>query len=225
MPLDLSRIKGVCFDLDGTLSDTDDEWTNRLQHRLHAVRFLFKNQDPTSFARWVVMSSESPANAIYHLMDHLSLDDTFASLYERFVRARRSTKQSFILMDHATELLELASSRFQCSIVSARDELSTMRFVDQFQLARFFRVVVSAQTCGHTKPFPDPMLYAAQAMGVKPEECVMIGDTTVDILAGKAVGAQTIGVLCGFGGAGELRKAGADLILKDLHEVIEAFKG
>jgi phosphoglycolate phosphatase-like HAD superfamily hydrolase len=41
----------------------------------------------------------------------------------------------------------------------------------------------------------------------------MVGDTTVDIRAGKAAGAQTAGVLCGFGSERELRRAGADLIL------------
>jgi phosphoglycolate phosphatase-like HAD superfamily hydrolase len=41
----------------------------------------------------------------------------------------------------------------------------------------------------------------------------MIGDTTVDIRAGKAAGAQTAGVLCGFGREKELIRAGADLIL------------
>lgn len=40
----------------------------------------------------------------------------------------------------------------------------------------------------------------------------MVGDTTVDILAGRSAGAQTLGVLCGFGAEPELRKAGADEI-------------
>jgi phosphoglycolate phosphatase len=47
----------------------------------------------------------------------------------------------------------------------------------------------------------------------------MIGDTTVDILAGNRAGAQTVGVLCGFGTEDELRKAGADLIVRDLEEL------
>jgi phosphoglycolate phosphatase-like HAD superfamily hydrolase len=41
----------------------------------------------------------------------------------------------------------------------------------------------------------------------------MIGDTPIDIRAGKAAGAQTVGVLCGFGEEPELQKLGADLIL------------
>lgn len=46
----------------------------------------------------------------------------------------------------------------------------------------------------------------------------MIGDTTVDIRAGKAAGAQTIGVLCGFGQE-ELRRAGADVIVPSVADV------
>jgi N-acetyl-D-muramate 6-phosphate phosphatase len=42
---------------------------------------------------------------------------------------------------------------------------------------------------------------------------LMVGDTTVDIHAGRSAGAQTAGVLCGFGEEKELRGAGADHIL------------
>ncbi len=52
-------------------------------------------------------------------------------------------------------------------------------------------------------------------MNVAPEACLMIGDTTVDMRAGKSAGAQTVGVLCGFGEAPELLKMGADLILEN----------
>ena len=47
----------------------------------------------------------------------------------------------------------------------------------------------------------------------------MIGDTTVDIQAGKAAGAQTVGVLCGFGEEPELKKKGADMILNTTSEL------
>jgi len=57
-------------------------------------------------------------------------------------------------------------------------------------------------------------------MGVAPDACLMIGDTTVDMRAAKAAGAQAIGVLCGFGREDELRKAGADLILQNTAELI-----
>ncbi len=56
-------------------------------------------------------------------------------------------------------------------------------------------------------------------MGVQPANCLMIGDTTVDIRAGKAAGAQTVGVLCGFGEEPELRRLGADEILETTSEL------
>ena len=73
--------------------------------------------------------------------------------------------------------------------------------------------MASAQTAPHTKPYPDPVLWAAKTLNVPVEHCLMIGDTTVDILAGKRAGAQTIGVLCGFGSRKEIERAGASLIL------------
>ena len=53
----------------------------------------------------------------------------------------------------------------------------------------------------------------------------MIGDTTVDIRAGRAAGAQTVGVLCGFGHEKELRRAGADLILAQTAQLTETLIG
>jgi len=84
---------------------------------------------------------------------------------------------------------------------------------------------VTALTAEHTKPFPDPILYAAHRMGVSPEACLMIGDTNVDIRAGKAAGAQTVGVLCGFGEERELRRRGADLILEFTAQVAHVLLG
>jgi N-acetyl-D-muramate 6-phosphate phosphatase len=65
------------------------------------------------------------------------------------------------------------------------------------------------------------VIWAAAQMGVAPENCLMVGDTTVDIRAGRAAGAQTIGVLCGFGQEKELRKAGADHILPHTAMLVE----
>ena len=78
---------------------------------------------------------------------------------------------------------------------------------------------ITGQSAAHTKPYPDPILLAAQRMGVQPGECLMIGDTTVDMRAGKSAGAQAAGVLCGFGEEPELRKKGADMILKNTSEL------
>jgi N-acetyl-D-muramate 6-phosphate phosphatase len=223
MAIDLSRVKGLCFDVDGTLSDTDDVWVAQLAQSLRFARFLFKKGDPQPFARWFVMATETPMNGMYHLLDHLSLDDNIAALYSKLNQKRKNRIRPFQLMKGARELLELVNTRYSLTVVSARDDTSTRHFLDQFELGGLFHTVVTNLTCEYTKPFPHPVRFAANAMGLNPAECIMIGDTTVDILAGKTAGAQTVGLLCGFGEEKELRRAGADLICKDLLELRELF--
>ena len=224
MALDLNRIRAICFDVDGTLSDTDNEWVDRLTRVSRWMNFLVDERERARAARWLLMATESPLNMGYYLLDRLSLDDNFARLFEKRARNSKIKKHPFWLMEGALELLDLLHARMPLSIVSARDEISTKRFVDSFQLGKYFQKVVTSQTCAHTKPYADPVLWAAEQMKVAPENCVMIGDTTVDILAGKAAGAQTIGVLCGFGTESELRRAGADLIVNTLHEITRYFR-
>ena len=104
---------------------------------------------------------------------------------------------------------------------SARDEHSSLAFIHQFQLEPYFRVIVTSQTCEHTKPFPDPLLYAAREMRVAPEHCLMVGDTTVDMRAARLAGMQALGVLCGFGTQRELLRAGAHEILDSTAQVLD----
>jgi HAD superfamily hydrolase (TIGR01549 family) len=224
MSFDPGRVKAICFDVDGTLSDTDDQWVAQIEERLRSIKPLLLHSDLHKTARWMVMVSESPMNAVYHWADALSLDDNIARIYERLIRSHKQAKRNFWLMAGALEILDDLAGRYPLSIVSARDELTTRSFVEQYSLEKLFLALATSQTCEHTKPYPHPVLWAADRMHAAPETCVMIGDTTVDILAGKRAGAQTIGLLCGFGTERELRRAGADLVVKDLKELKEYFK-
>ena len=219
MPLDLARIRGLCFDVDGTISDTDDAWVDKTTQLFTPLTRMLKRREPRRFARWLVMAAESPMNLVMYWMDSLSLDDNYARAFERITRRRGYRHTPFLLMRGARELLDAARKEYPLTVVSARDERSTGVFLDQFELRDHFVEVVTSQTCERTKPYPQPVLHAANAMGLDPRECVMIGDTTVDILAGRRAGAQTVGVLCGFGTERELRKAGADVILNDLEDL------
>lgn len=209
MPFDPSVVRALCFDVDGTLSDTDDLFVRRLKRWIPSERL----------ARRVVMWLEAPGNGLLALADRLGIDDELARLVDWMYRHRRKRWREFLLIPGIPQMLQNLSQRYPLAVISSRDEVSTLQFLDHFGLTPLFRVIVTALTCEHTKPYPDPIFYAARQLGVHPEECVMIGDTTVDIRAGRAAGAQTIGVLCGFGEEKELRRAGADLILPTTAEV------
>ena len=166
---------------------------------------------------------ESPGNALLGLTDTIGLDDEMIALIDWMYRHRRKKIHQYLVVPGVPELLRGLKDHYPLAVVSARDEVTTMAFLEQFDLAKYFDAVVTALSAEHTKPYPDPILLAAQKMGVQPEACLMTGDTTVDIRAGKSAGAQTVGVLCGFGEEAELRRQGADLILPgtaDLEKVL-----
>jgi N-acetyl-D-muramate 6-phosphate phosphatase len=221
MALDVTRIKALCFDVDGTLSDTDDLYAQKISGFL--PRLLFP--DPEHTARRLIMWIESPGNALLGFADTIGIDDEMVAFIDWLYRHRENPLKKFMLVPRVDQMLVSMKGRYPMAVVSARDERSTMRFLNQFDLVRYFDVIVTGLSAPHTKPYPDPILFAAQKMEVKPEECLMIGDTTVDMRAGKSAGAQTVGVLCGFGEEQELRKLGADLILESTSDLTKVFNG
>ena len=220
MPLDISRIHALCFDVDGTLSDTDDLYVQKVSKFF--PRFLFK--DPDHAARRFVMWVEAPGNALLGLADTLHLDDEMIAVIHWLHRRRKHSDKKFLLVPGVDEMLKQLHGRMPMAVVSARDEKGTMRFLEQYDLVKYFDTIVTGLSAVHTKPYPDPVLLAARKMNVLPENCLMIGDTTVDIRAGKSAGAQTLGVLCGFGEEPELRQIGADEIVEDTTKLLEILK-
>ncbi|PWH12385.1 MAG: hypothetical protein DDG60_13420 [Anaerolineae bacterium] len=216
--LDIRQIHALCFDVDGTLSDTDDLYVERF---LPFFRFF---RDPLRAARRFVMWAESPGNFLMSIPDRLGFDDEIWRLYDWLNRRYPRPLRHFRLIPGVHEMLAQLASRYPMAIISARDERSTRAFLDHFGLTPFFQVIVTAITAEHTKPYPDPIFFAAQAMGVQPEHCLMIGDTTVDIRAGRRANAQTVGVLCGFGEQTELERCGAHLIVQQTPDILNVLR-
>jgi phosphoglycolate phosphatase-like HAD superfamily hydrolase len=213
--LDTARVKAVLFDLDGTLADTDDDYIRRAGEFMRRLNFLFPQRDPTHFLRWSLMVSESPLNLLMGMPDRLGLDGPLAHLGDWVAEhGHPTTSAQFVLMAGVDQLLPRLKERYPLAVVTARSARAAHVFLEQFNLGPHFRAVASAQSAAHTKPYPDPVLWAAHELGVPVENCLMVGDTTVDILAGKRAGAQTVGVLCGFGERRELEQTGANAIIE-----------
>lgn len=222
--LDFGKVKAIIFDIDGTLSDSDDQMVAKIEKSLRPFGFFLSKPKRRALARWLVMAAESPGNFFYNLFDRLSLDSIFVRWLDALTQNKKHSKRQYWIIPGIEKMLRELSGRMPLAIVSARDEGSSLAFVHQFKLESFFQVIVTSQTCRHTKPFPDPMLYAAEKMKVKPENCLVVGDTTVDMRAARLAGMQSLGVLCGFGTQRELLRAGADLILASTAELLEQMK-
>ncbi|HEY1226645.1 MAG TPA: hypothetical protein VGF26_04935, partial [Ramlibacter sp.] len=77
--LDLPRIRALCFDVDGTIADTDDHIVAQLAAVIDAVP-LVSGRRAERLARQVVMAAETPVHAAYARLDELGLDVPLTSL-------------------------------------------------------------------------------------------------------------------------------------------------
>ena len=81
-------------------------------------------------------------------------------------------------------------------------------------------VFLSRNSIKNVKPHPDHLLSAMKTLRVSGDETVIVGDHTIDIRAGKAVGMKTIGVLTGRTKREEFEEAGADYVLDAAPDII-----
>jgi phosphoglycolate phosphatase len=86
-------------------------------------------------------------------------------------------------------------------------------------LKKHFRAVVTTLDVKKPKPSPDALLLAAERLRVKIQDCAIVGDSIVDVQAGKAAGAKTIAVLSGLFSREELEKQKPSLIIRDINSL------
>src|SRR4030066_1008926 len=118
MALDISRIKAILFDIDGTLRDTDDQFTNRLRNWLNPVRFLFPNQDPTRFSHWLIKFIETPGSKILSLPDVFGVDH----LWEKFgdylySKGLGRNPEPFMMIPGVMEMLSRLKSCYSLAVI------------------------------------------------------------------------------------------------------------
>lgn len=82
--------------------------------------------------------------------------------------------------------------------------------------------VVNSSDVERSKPEPDIVRAALDAVGVPAERAVMVGDTVYDVRAARAAGVTVVGLVCGGISEQELREAGADAVYGNVAELLEA---
>jgi len=213
MSFDPDPIRAVLFDIDGTLSYTDDLYAGKLARWFQPWQRWLGGRDPLTAARRLIMRLETPVNELYEWLDRFYLIKGLYALSQP-LRELVKSKGHFVVIPGIHELLENLHTHYLLAVVTSRGERGAYAFLRQFDLEKYFQVIVTAQSCRKTKPHPQPLLFAAAGLQVDISSCVMVGDTTVDVRAGKAAGCRTVAVLCGFGDKPELQQAGADVILE-----------
>jgi phosphoglycolate phosphatase len=214
-----SKVRAILFDIDGTLADSDDVWVEKLTRWLVPLKRIWPRLRPDHAARRLVMGVEGPMNLAYVWWDRLFLDEVTSPLSRLLARSPRPDAAPARLIPGVRDMLEVLRSSYSLAVVTARGRGHTERFLRSTQLDGVFDAVITSRSARRAKPHPAPILLAAEVLGVEVGGCLMVGDTTLDVRAGLAAGAQTAAVLCGFGTEAELADSAPHLLLRSTAEL------
>ena len=120
------------------------------------------------------------------------------------------------------ELLKIKAMGIEIAILSNKPHNVTQAIAQKTFGNSFFKYVAGQREGVRNKPAPDGFLSIAESLGAAPQECVMIGDTDVDMQTGKNAGAHRLGVLWGFRTRRELEENGAQVIVDKVEDLAKS---
>jgi HAD superfamily hydrolase (TIGR01509 family) len=208
-------LRGLIFDLDGTLLDTREIFFTILDVVFERLRF-------PGVPRETLV--EAAAEGVFDW--EVVLPDTARAKIDEILPRIRAIVEEVsppiflertAMVKGAEELLKrLSSAGIKLGVVTStkrRHLVLKLGPIRESGLEGVFHAMIAADDIPRRKPAPDPLLECARRLGVVPAQCAYVGDMRVDIRSGKSAGMLTIGVLTGFDTRSTLMGEGADLIL------------
>lgn len=213
----MEKIRLVILDFDGTLADTQPLIIRSLQGTIAELGLPSRTD-----AECASIIGLPLKECFVQLMD---ADDPLA---ERCCEVYRRLFDEYnhpgavTLFPHVEETLrELHRRGYGMAICSSRARPTLDGFVRSFGFDEMVQAVVSADDVKRGKPYPDPALRVLSLTGCQPQEALMVGDASYDILMGRAAGCPTCGVTYGNQSAAQLRDAGADCLIDDFENLLD----
>ena len=181
-------IKGVIFDMDGTMFDTERMWATFWKPALAALGLPYKEglaeaergtAGETSLR--IVREFYGPDCDAQAIMDslHREADRAFA----KPVPKKPGLDELLAWLDERGIPMAVASSSRRVGI---------LRNLDNWQMTHYFKAIVSGQDVTCSKPDPEIFYRAAEALGVAPADCLVLEDSANGVRAGAAGGFVTV---------------------------------
>jgi HAD superfamily hydrolase (TIGR01509 family) len=147
-----------------------------------------------------------------------SLPDGFADDYQRRTLARFRSELRAI--EGVRDFIARFSALPRCIASSSSPDRLALCLEVLGMEALFEGRVFSASLVARGKPHPDIFLHAAAAIGVPPDQCIVIEDSAGGVIAARAAGATVIGLLA----AGHIRDGHAAVLTgAGAHYVVDSF--
>ena len=217
-------VDAVMFDLDGTLIDTVPIY-------YQIIDIVFAKLGVPAVSRETLMEAMDDGEFDWNcvLPEHLKsrkteltgkargiIDEIAPAMFHKQIKLIPGTEDLF---------KEIAITGIKLGLVTSTPaQMMAVKMIplSKAGLEKQLRVIVTADDVGNKKPSAEPLVQCSQKLGVPPEKCVYVGDTRVDIRAGKAAGMKTVGVLTGFDDYGALEREKPDAVLDSIAQLDEA---
>ena len=203
--------KGLIFDMDGTLVDN-------LAYHFKAFDAYIEQKGFALLEPVTMKINGMHSNDIFPML----LGDEVVAEYgldrlnhEKEAVYRELYRPHIKSVAGVVELMKMAKAAgVKCAIGSSGCRENVQMIVDGLGIAALLDASISGSDVTHGKPHPEIFLKASEALGLKPEECIVVEDAINGIKAGVAAGCKCVAVTTTTS-AEELIEAGASLCMAD----------
>ncbi|PHS18796.1 MAG: phosphoglycolate phosphatase [Kangiella sp.] len=212
--------KAFLFDLDGTLVDSEPDLTDSISITFNQLGLETPNQEKVK--SWIGNGVDKLLHrALTNSVDGVAGDDQFWSARKIFFDAylKQSGKLSK-LYPGVNEILEyLKQNKIPMACITNKNRAFTLPLLQMLKIDSYFEIVVCGDDLSNKKPHPEPLLYAANKLGIENEFCAMVGDSVNDIKAAQAANMQMICVDYGYNQGQDLTLYNVKAILSNLKNI------
>ncbi|WP_139538983.1 phosphoglycolate phosphatase [Klebsiella spallanzanii] len=237
----LQNIRGVAFDLDGTLVDSAPGLTAAVDNALYALELPVAGEERVvtwigngadvlmqralTWARQerVTLRAAQGKPSVDH--DDIPVAEQQAILRKLFDRyyAEVAEEGSFLFPAVADTLGALHAKGLPLALVTNKPTPFVAPILESLDIAKYFSVVIGGDDVKNKKPHPDPLLLVAEKLGLAPAELLFVGDSRNDIQAAKAAGCCSIGLTYGYNYGEPISLSEPDYIFDQFNELLPAF--
>jgi pyrophosphatase PpaX len=184
----MTHFDGYLFDLDGTLINTIDLIVDCFKHILKDHPIQIPPED-------VIRSNVgTPLYKQYHkYLGHLP-DIDYDNIIDQHIKYQMTIWKEYVhLYDGIADMLKTLDSRGKkMAVVTSRRLDSAELYLEELGIKKYFQVIITPAATVKHKPDAEPALKAAELLGLKQEQCIMIGDSIFDIQCGARAGMKTV---------------------------------
>lgn len=208
--------KAVLFDLDGVLVDTKDYIKGAFNHALESKGIKPINDEELT---------ETAGLSLYKIYPELAPSTDVEEMIFLHRQFQKANSQLIKMYKDAGKVLEiLGKEGIKTAIVSGRFRESINATLEKTGLGKLVDFTLAGDETEFGKPHPMPFSVAAKKLGVKAENCLVVGDGCSDIESGKAAGCKTCRAEYGYGANFECIVS-ADYEINSIREVLDIVIG